>query len=161
MNESQLSIRLIGELPPSADLENLLGESPDIDRRRGMPPLYRSGRAQEVDVWAVTLIDRSEWNQSSLDKSALDRAIDRLRRMAPSLASLSRQGFRAQWYVSTIQDQDQGGFELPAEVIALAGEAHLEMFVSILDVGGDDDDDDSAEAGGPSDPAPGTEAELP
>ncbi|HEU5441425.1 MAG TPA: hypothetical protein VFU88_19220, partial [Ktedonobacterales bacterium] len=133
MNESELSLRLIGVLPPSTDLNRLLSEVADIERRRGMPSRRRRGPPQEVDVWAVTLVKRDSWTGPMPDQAALSQAIDRLRQMAPQLASLDRTGLKAELYVSTIQDHEQGGFELPAEVIIVAGQARLDLVVSILD----------------------------
>lgn len=147
MNESQLSVRLIGVLPASTDLNRLLSEVPDLERRRGMPSRRRRGRPQELDVWSVTLIKRDNWTGVMPDQAALSQAIDRLHQMAPHLASLDRTGFKAELYVSTIQDRDQGRVELPAEVIIVAGQARLDLVVSILDIGDSDDGDGDSDGG--------------
>lgn len=157
MNDTKLLVRLIGELPPSEYISKLLGEKPNAERRRGMPSRIR-GLVLENDVWTVTLIERDEWTEPAPEQAALDQAIDRLRRMAPALASLDRRGFKTELYVSTLQDEDQGRFEIPAAIIALAGQARLDLVVSILNIGASDDDEDDSTEDGPDDPARGSAA---
>ncbi|HEU5441424.1 MAG TPA: DUF4279 domain-containing protein [Ktedonobacterales bacterium] len=131
MSENRLSLRLVGELPPDQELTAMFGVHPTTSRRRGMP-IGRTGRPTTEDVWSVELISRSEWTHSRPDVAAVDNALRQLQSMIPALSHLDRTRCRVQLYISSIREEEQGGFELPAEFVAVAGAAHMEVFVSIL-----------------------------
>jgi len=128
MSRNKLSVRLRGELPPSEDLTRLLGVAPTVDRRRGMPSIG-SGGVQTMDVWAVEL---AKWESVRADEQMMQQAIATLRKMIPGLTTLDRSRCHAELYMSSIRDEEWGGFDLPSDIIAAAGEAKLELIVSIL-----------------------------
>jgi hypothetical protein len=142
MSEIEMSLRLVGDLPPLEELTRLLGTLPTRDRRRGQLVHPHSRRIQSVDVWTL---DLTGWQRGRLDPAALAQAAAALQQMAPALATLDRGPCRAQLYISAIRDEESGGFELPAELITAAGAARLELHVSILcDVEDDDEGDGPA-----------------
>jgi hypothetical protein len=62
-----------------------------------------------------------------------------LQRLAPALANLDRSKTRVSFWISTIREEEEGGFELPADLVAAAAAAGLRIAVSIM-VAFDDDD---------------------
>lgn len=145
MSTNELSIRLRGELPSSEDLTNILGVSPSFTRRRGTP-IRRGKGIQPVDVWGITLIERDRWTQSRPESAALAYAIAELARLSPLLYVIDRAHCSIELYISSIRDTEQGGFELPAELITVAGQTRLDLVVSILC--DPDDNGDSGEDSG-------------
>jgi hypothetical protein len=73
-----------------------------------------------------------EWEGSRADEQAMAEAAAVLQQMALILASMERSGWRAQLYISTIRREEQGGFDIPAEIVIAAGVAKLELIVSVL-----------------------------
>jgi hypothetical protein len=138
MSRNKLWLRLVGDLPPSEELTRHLGLVPTTNRRQGMPTGL--DEPQKVDVWSVELIERDRWTRSCPDERALAEALGTLRRVAPLLASLDRTGWSAELYLSTIRDEEQGGFYLPRELVDLAAKADLAISVSILVAWPDDDE---------------------
>jgi hypothetical protein len=55
-----------------------------------------------------------------------------LTKLAPGLAELDRSVCTAELYISTIREEDQGGFGIPTELVAAAAAARLSIGVSIL-----------------------------
>jgi hypothetical protein len=157
MSEISVSLRLVGDLPPSEELTRLLGTQPTTDRRRGQLIHPRTRRIQPIDVWSL---DLTGWQRGHLYTAVLPQAATTLQQMAPALAALDRTGSRAQLYISAIRDEESGGFDLPAELIAAAGAAGLEMAVSILCDVEDDDEDDSPEREGEPTGTPGGQVAL-
>lgn len=108
----------------------MLGASPDVDRRRGM----RLGRGddagvQRVDVWGLYL---ARWEGDAPEEQSMTQAAAKLEAMAPALAALDRARCKAELYVSTIRDEESGGFSLPARLAAAVGASKLEISISIL-----------------------------
>jgi hypothetical protein len=87
---------------------------------------------QKLDVWSLERIERRAWTETRPDPDGLSDAVESLRRIGPALASLDRKSCRVQLYLSSIRDEEQGGFDIPAELIAAAGAAGAELIVSIL-----------------------------
>jgi hypothetical protein len=142
-----MSFRLAGDLPPTEEVTHLLGVVPTMQRRKGEPiPL---GRKQPFDVWSLKLIERSEWEDGPPLPEATARAAKMLRHLTPGLAQLDRSVITAQLWISTMREEAQGGFDIPAEIIVAAGAAKLEVVVSVLIILEDDEDDEDG----------GTEAE--
>ena len=85
----------------------------------------------------VAVVKFSEWGRHEgpeddnepVEQLLSDAAI--LKRMAPVLAAMDRSKVKAELRVGTVRTMDQGGFELPAELVAAAGEAGLSLGVSI------------------------------
>ena len=64
----------------------------------------------------------------------------RLTRMAPTLCALDRSLCTTELYISTVRQEQQGGFGLPAELVAAAAAAGLELSISILVLLPEDDE---------------------
>lgn len=140
-SRTSMSFRLSGDLPPSQDVTHLLGIAPTFDRRKGelIPPRRRK---QPVDVWGLDLIDRSEWEDGLPLPEATARVADILRRLTPGLAQLDRDAVNAELWISTIREEAMGGFGIPAEIVAAAGAAQLQISVSVLIILEDDEEGD-------------------
>lgn len=66
------------------------------------------------------------------ERTQLYAATVTLARLAPTLAALDRTHTCAELYMSTVRWEDQGGFELPAELAAAAAAAHRSIGPAIL-----------------------------
>ncbi|MBD1841954.1 DUF4279 domain-containing protein [Cyanobacteria bacterium FACHB-63] len=86
-------------------------------------------RVQPIDLWLLNL---AEIRDGELLDHGLQEAAMQLKQLAPAIATLDRSNCRAELYISTIREEDQGGFSLPAELIAAAADAGLSIEVSIL-----------------------------
>jgi hypothetical protein len=90
---------------------------------------------QPIDV---ILLDLASWEGASqVDQEVAEReqllpAAAKLRQLAPALASVDRSRCQVELSISTIREEDQGGFELPAELIAAAAAGGLSLGISIL-----------------------------
>lgn len=134
MSEITLYLRLHGELPPDEELTPAFRDLPFQLRRRGQT-IGRS-RRQPTDVLLLRL---AAW-ESSGEVEQQDRATQEqllpaatlLTQLTPMLLALDRSRCVAELSISTIRHEDQGGFELPAALIAAAGAAGLSLGVSIL-----------------------------
>ncbi|MBC7970771.1 MAG: hypothetical protein H7Z11_11720 [Verrucomicrobia bacterium] len=130
MSTVDIALRLSGHLPPSQELNYCLGLSPTWTARKGEQIAKR--RVQPIDVWLLNLVkyesDRPEMviNQYWLQVSAL------ITKLAPALASLDRTQCKADLFVSTIVNEDQGGLSLPPGLISAAAAANLSLQLSIL-----------------------------
>jgi uncharacterized protein DUF4279 len=134
-----MSIRLAGALPPAEEVTQLLGVAPTFQRRKD-EPIPPGRRQQPVDVWSLNLIERSEWEDGTPLPEAAKRAAELLRRLTSGLAQLDRNAVNAELWISTIREEAMGGFGIPAEIVAAAGLAKLEISVSVLILLEDDDD---------------------
>jgi len=134
MSEIKVYLRIRGDLPQEEELTSSLKGIPFQLKRRGQQ--IGRARSQPVDVLLLELVS---W-ESSGDPEKQDRAIqDQLlpaatiiEQLTPTLVALDRSRCLAELSISTIRQEDQGGFELPAELIAAAGAARLSLGVSIL-----------------------------
>jgi hypothetical protein len=140
MSSNRLSLRLLGELPPPEELNRVLGTTPTVFLSRGTP-ITRSGRViQPEDVWQLYL---AEWEGVIADISVLTQAAATLRWMAPALVALDRTKFRVELVVSITQFGEDGGCDLPYELIASAAAANLDFEISVLAVPDLEDADDA------------------
>lgn len=146
-SRTNMFLRLSGDLPPNDEAPRLLGIAPTFQRRKGelIPP---GRRRQPVDVWLLDLIERSEWEDGLPLPEATARAAEALRRVTPGLAQLDRHLVNAELLISTIRETAMGGFGIPAEIVAAAGVAQLEISVSVLILLEDDEDDGADEVRG-------------
>ena len=135
-----MALRLAGDLPPTEEVTRLLGIAPTFQRRKG-EPIPPGRRKQPTDVWSLELIKRSEWEDGPPLPEATTRAADMLRRLTPGLAQLDRSVINAELWISTIREEAMGGFGIPAEIVAAAGAAQLEISVSVLILLEDDEED--------------------
>lgn len=136
-----MSLRLGGELPSSEELIALLGETPTYEGRKGMP-IPRSSRTQPHDVWILTL---ATWQSKDEAQQAMESVAARLRRLAAGLQRLDRSRMFSDLYVSWIQDESQGGFTLPADVVAAAADGQLQLTISLLVLSEDYEEDANPE----------------
>ncbi len=139
-SRTNMSLRLSGELPPSEEVTRLLGIAPTFQRRKGetIPP---GRRKQPADVWGLDLIERSEWEDGLPLPEATARVADILRRLAPGLAQLDRHLVNSALWIGTTREEAMGGFGIPAEIVAAAGVAKLEISVAVHILLEDDEDD--------------------
>ena len=154
-----MGLRLSGDLPPTEEITRLLGIAPTDQARKG-EPIHRGRRQQPFDVWMLDLIARSEWEDGPPLPEATTRAADTLRRLTPGLAQLDRSVVTAQLWISTIREEAMGGFDIPAEIVTVAGAAQLEVVVSVLILLEDDEEDDTNEANEPNEPSDGQEGDA-
>lgn len=131
MSSNTLSLRLIGDLPPSDELIDMLGVGPTWEGRRGMPLRGGNRGNYSSDVWVVDLIVDG-WETSKLSPEQVTYAVQILRRMAAGLVALDRRRCVAELYISTLREEDQGGLELPPVLVEAAGDAKLAITVSVL-----------------------------
>jgi hypothetical protein len=136
-----MALRLSGGLPPDEEITRLLGIAPTWHKRKG-EPIHRERQQQPTDVWSLELIHRSEWEDGPPLPEATARAAETLRRLTPGLAQLDRSVVNAELWISAIREEAMGGFGIPAEIVAAAGAAQLEISVSVLIILEDDEDGD-------------------
>lgn len=123
MSTIEVSLRLSGILPPAEHLTQMFGIEPTRSLRQGDRVSKR--RVQPVDLWQLDLA-------AIQDGESLQNAATQLKQLAPAIATLDRSSCRAELYISTIREEDQGGFSLPTELVIAAAEAQLSIEVSIL-----------------------------
>jgi hypothetical protein len=150
MSTFRISLRVGGELAP---LESLMQQHAEQSFQ-----LFPAGerRGRRIQPRNALLLDLAAWERGPIyghdDREALLRDEDAklaevahtLRRLAPSLAMLDRTRCVLELYISTIRYEDQGGFSLPAELVAVAADAGLSVAISILVLLSDEEDDSSA-----------------
>ena len=138
-SRTNMALRLVGDLPPTEEVTRLLGIAPTFQRRKG-EPIHRGRQKQPADVWSLELIHRSEWADGLPLPEAATRAAETVRRLTPGLAQLDRSVINAELWISTLREEAMGGFGIPVELVAAAGEAWLEISVSVLIILEDDED---------------------
>jgi hypothetical protein len=130
MSTVEISLRLSGTLPPLEQLTQALGVAPTQSLRRGEQVSKR--RVQPVDLWRLDLVKfDSDCSSSEIDQQ-LKKSAALLQRLAPQISKLDRDRAQADLYISTIREEDQGGFTLPSELVVAAAAAHLSIQFSIL-----------------------------
>lgn len=82
-----------------------------------------------MDLWLLNLAEIQDGERL---EHRLQEAAMQLKQLAPAIAMLDRSNCRAELYISTIREEDQGGFSLPSELVAAAAAAQLSIEVSIL-----------------------------
>ncbi len=148
MSEIKVYLRIRGDLPQEEEWTSSLKGIPFQVKRRGQQ--VGRARSQAVDVLLLKL---ASW-ESFGDPAEQDRAIQEqllpavtlIEQLTPMLVALDRSRCIAELSISTIRQEDQGGFELPAELVAAAGAARLSLGVSILVMLDKYDPDDNDEA---------------
>jgi len=89
-------------------------------------------RVQPVDMWRFELAKfESDSTKEEIDNQ-MQYAVVTLMKMASALERLDRTNCNADLYISTIREEDQGGFSLPAELVAAAASGKLSIETSIL-----------------------------
>jgi uncharacterized protein DUF4279 len=140
-----MALRLSGDLPPTEEVTRLLGIAPTDQTRKG-EPIHLGRQRQPTDVWSLELIHRSEWEDGPPLPGATARAAETLRSLTPGLIQLDRSAVTTELWISTIREEAMGGFGIPAEIVAAAGAAQLEISVSVLILLEDDEEDDTNKA---------------
>jgi hypothetical protein len=138
LGRTTLSLRLVGELPPTAEVSGLLGVAPTVARRRG-EALAGGRETQREDLWLLRLGDLEA--EGAAGGGEAPRMAETLRRLAPALAALDRAGYRTELYVGAVESAPEnengtyaGGFLLPWPLVAAAAECGLEVRVSTVTV---------------------------
>ncbi len=143
MSRVKVSLRLRGEFDNNMDLLTAFRGMPIKLRRRGEK---LGNRVQPMDV---LLLDLAAWdNASAVDQEVattaqLLPAAAALQRLAPILAQRDRSRCDAELYISTVRKEDQGGFELPMELVSAAANGKVSIGVSILVMLDDYDPDEN------------------
>ncbi len=130
MSVSKISLRLSGNLPPSDELTKTLGFTPTKALRRG--ERISQKRVQPVDIWSLELAEIDTENTKEESDKKIQQVGIILQKMAPALAALDRTNCKADLYISTIREEQQGGLSLPSEVVNAATAANLSIKISIL-----------------------------
>ncbi len=154
MSRYKVSLRLVGELDPLEDYIDLLGGvSVKVTRRGSINPL---GHVQSTDVLGLELAawqspsfvdaDQADQNQAFVERDHLLPAVLKLQRLAAGLSGVDRARCRVELYISTIREEEQGGFSLPAALLTAAAACGLSLEVSILVMLDDQDDEDANDA---------------
>jgi hypothetical protein len=114
----------------------------------GMPfRLLRKGERyhrRSVQLANVLILDLARWERAGTSKNddrdailaderaQLARAAGVIRQLTPVLASLDRSHVQtAELLISTFREESNGGFDLPAELVAAAAAANLSIGLSI------------------------------
>ena len=132
MSRVTLSLRLRGELPSSDELTRTIGVTPTETRRCG--DVVGKRRIQPIDVWYLDLAQFDSDSTSDQILNQIMQATTTLQQIAPALATLDLDttSCNAELYTSIIQEEDQGGFTLPRELLAAVADAKLSIEFSIL-----------------------------
>ena len=132
MSRVTLSLRLRGELPSSDELTRTIGVTPTYTRRRG--DVVGRRRIQPTDVWILELAQFDSDSTSDQILNQIMQATTTLQQIAPALATLDLDttSCNAELYTSIFQEEDQGGFTLPRELLAAVADAKLSIEFSIL-----------------------------
>jgi hypothetical protein len=148
MSLCTVSLQMIGSVEPLEAFTVLL-EGLSYSLRRKGERIDGSRRVQEGNVLVV---DLAEWEERSGSYDGDDRdailaneqaqiaaMTATLQRLAPALSTLDRSEISAALWISTIREEEQGGFALPPELVAAAAAAGLWVEVSILVLFGPDE----------------------
>lgn len=140
MSSFRVSLRVMDAIDLLERVVGALDGYPYKLRREGEPGILGP---QGRNVLVVPLV---RWERGPHDGPAEDEATPErdedaahlaivtstLERMAPLLSSLDRSRCTVELYMSTIRNEAQGGFELPAELVAAAAAAGVSIGLSIL-----------------------------
>lgn len=137
MSETTIKLRLVGNpLPSDDELKDILNATSMRIRRKGD---HRTKTIkQSIDVCILELFNYEfngyidNKNTSDEIQAKLISVAHRISSIAPTLASLDREKYRVDFYVSTIREEDQGGLIFPTELVAAAANAGASMHISIL-----------------------------
>jgi hypothetical protein len=130
MSKNSMSLRITGDLPSADELAQRLGLATNSFVRRGTKA-FGGTWVVPADCWTAILIE--EWS-GEVDEdvsTAMQQATASLERIAPLLIGLARAGCHSELYIISIRYEEDGGFELPAALVAAAAKAGLKLAVSI------------------------------
>lgn len=137
MSTVEISLRLSGQLPSAQQLRELLSLEPTSTLRQGEQVSKR--RVQPVDLWMLELAKFDSQDLQQAIENQLVHSASVIERLASAIATLDRTQCHADLYISTIREEDQGGFALPPVLIAAAAKAKLAVQMSILVMLDDDE----------------------
>jgi hypothetical protein len=132
MSRNAILLRVLGDIDRIDELVEAIG-LPARVYRRGTINLVN--QVQGMDVLVVELgkwRNVDEEDQATGEQGLLLSVAEHIHQLVPILTTLDRSRCRAELYVSTIREEEQGGLELPANLIAAAGAAGLSIGISIL-----------------------------
>lgn len=140
MSHFSMAVRVIGAIDQLERVAAAADGLPYKLSRQG--DRRRAGRIQQFNVLVIELAawDRggivvgdpqgSQWQQDQ--EALMVSSGTTLRRLAPTLTALDHTCCEAELYISTIREEAQGGFSLPAMLVSAAASAHLALALSIL-----------------------------
>jgi len=140
MSHFSMAVRVIGAID---QLERVAAVADGLPYRLSRQGDRRcGGRIQQANVLVIEVAtwdqggivvgdpQGSQWQQEQEALMVSSGTI--LRRLAPMLAALDHTCCEAELYISTIREEAQGGFSLPAMLVTAATSAHLALTLSIL-----------------------------
>lgn len=151
MSDMRVGISLSGDI---SDLEAVVRVVDGLPER--IPyQLLRQGelRRRRLQPANVLLIPLAAWERGGVypgddreailadERAQLAAAAGVVAQLAPALAAVARSCTRAELHISTVRMEDQGGFDLPTDLVAVAAAAGLFIGISITVVIWPDDDD--------------------
>jgi hypothetical protein len=160
MSKFRVSIRLGGEINDLEAVARVADSFPDRIAyrllRQGEPEPRHRDSVQPANVLIIPL---AAWERGGIyedddrdalladERAQLATAASVVARLAPTLAAVVSARTRAELWVSTIREEEMGGFGLPVDLVAAAAAAGLSISLSILvdwpeDDDGDEDDGD-------------------
>ncbi len=134
MSNIKMGLRLAGNLPSDEIILNSVKANFKLIRR-GETNII--GDIIDSDVLTIRLARWEDEKDISSDDQ-IQLVVERLTSMKPWLISLDKSQIKTEFYVSTLRTIDQGGFDLPSELVAAISAAGLSLAVSILVVLDDD-----------------------
>jgi hypothetical protein len=156
MSKVRVSIRLGGDI---GDLEALARVADGLSDRIPYKLLHKGElRGRSVQPANVLSIPLADWERGGSTSDMTDDERDALRaneraqlaaaagvvaRLAPALAAIDSSRTTAELWVSTIREEDMGGFGLPADLVAAVAAAGMPISLSILVLEWPDDDADN------------------
>jgi hypothetical protein len=99
-----------------------------------------------ADTWTASLIDYWSGGPDEEVREPMQQATAILERIAPSLTDLASAGCHSELYISSMRYEEDGGFELPAALVAAAAKGGLKLSISIfcaLDDGAEEEEHDA------------------
>lgn len=135
MSKIFVSVKLRGILPPDDEIARLVGMPATKVFRKGDVLNLKTKKIQQEDLWILDLVPQLD-NYESTDSEILEQfliAAKTLLKIAPNICQMSCNKFTTELYISTLrEEEEQGGFTLPVQLIYAAALAKLPIRTSIL-----------------------------
>jgi hypothetical protein len=134
MSKIFVSVKLRGTLPPDDEIARLVGMPATKVFRKGDVLNLKIKKTQQEDLWILDLVPQLD-NYESTESEILEQflvAAKTLLEIAPNICQMSCDKFTTELYISTLREEEQGGFTLPVQLIYAAALAKLPIRTSIL-----------------------------
>ncbi|MGD1906862.1 MAG: DUF4279 domain-containing protein [Leptolyngbyaceae cyanobacterium] len=128
-----VSLRLRGDLPSLEFINNELGVEATTYYKKGELTGRKKNRVQSQDIWILNLTSNLDYESSiEEEEHSLLNAVTYLDEISPRLSSSKLGKVDSDIYISCIQEEDQGGFCLPFQLIQVIASMNLPIRVSTL-----------------------------